>query len=307
MVINMRLKQKNWSKKLRHNKKRNSFELQIEQAFELVDNQVDFKDPSNLKADVPLSLLNQEKLARAVIDQADLMDASEKERRKNFDRLLRKKRIIRAVVACGIVAALVVAMVLGGVFDRVNIDTYDAGIYVSNTYSADKLKYPTESLEATFYNYELLTEGMLEEDYIESEDEKYFLFTKDTKNAPKVNDEKLSDSLDKILSTAMTKLDYAYDEKYILGKEYCKDEKGNWYLYVSVLATCIDYNPETEDALKWKDCPDYMRISEMIMAGDYEYYGCCFDKPQIPYEFLTKAGDLSTKTYITISDIIVVL
>lgn len=303
----MGLKQKNWSKKLRQNKKRNSFELQIEQAFDLVDNQVDFKDPSNLKADVPLSLLNQEKLARAVIDQADLADVSEKERRKQFDRLLRKKRMIKAVVACGIVAALVVAMVLGGVFDRVDIDTYDAGIYVSNTYSADKLKYPTESLEATFYNYELLTEDMLEEDYIESEDEKYFLFTKDTKNAPKVNDEKLSDTLDKILSKAMNELDYAYDEKYILEKEYCKDEKGNWYLYLSVLATCIDYNPETEDARKWKDYPDYMRISEMIMAGDYEYDGCYFDEPQIPLEFLKKAGDLSTKTYITISGIIVVL
>ena len=50
-----------------------------------------------------------------------------------------------------------------------------------------------------------------------------------------------------------------------------------------------------------------MHANEMIMAGDYEYDGCYFDEPQIPLEFLKKAGDLSTKTYITISGIIVVL
>lgn len=211
-----------------------------------------------------------------------------------------------------IIVAIIVVMVLDGPFDKVFLDTYHAGIYESRTYSAGVLAYPAEDLDVTMSDYCVLPEEELDDELPsdallirKAEEAKHCLkLTKQEKDALEVDKEKLNDTLDKLLSKAMSKFDYAFDEKYITRKMYCKDENGKWYLYVTVLATCIDYKQETEDVLKWKDIPDFDRRSIYLSMCTTGYYINYID---FPYDYLEKAGELSTKTYMTISNIIVEL
>ena len=51
---------------------------------------------SAIPTDIPLPLPNQEKLARTVIDKADVFDEQERERRKQYEKAYCRKQFLRA-------------------------------------------------------------------------------------------------------------------------------------------------------------------------------------------------------------------
>ena len=53
---------------------------------------------SAIPTDIPLPLPNQEKLARTVIDKADVFDEQERERRKQYEKAYCRKQFLRATL-----------------------------------------------------------------------------------------------------------------------------------------------------------------------------------------------------------------
>lgn len=118
-------KKQHWNK---NGKKRNIKQTEQEkQIAELLD-QADEKDLLQISAihsSVSMPLPNQERLAWDVIDRADLADEEEMERRRAFNQMLRRKKIIRGLIGCGIVAVILVVLALCGVFDRFDPPAYE--------------------------------------------------------------------------------------------------------------------------------------------------------------------------------------
>ena len=70
-------------------------------------------------------LPNQEKLARTVIDKADVFDEQERERRKQYEKAYCRKQFLRATLIVGVIVCAFIALYLGGVFDNVLLDHYN--------------------------------------------------------------------------------------------------------------------------------------------------------------------------------------
>ena len=80
---------------------------------------------SAIATDIPLPLPNQEKLARTVIDKADVFDEQERERRKQYEKAYCRKQFLRATLIVGVIVCTFIALYLGGVFDNVLLDHYN--------------------------------------------------------------------------------------------------------------------------------------------------------------------------------------
>lgn len=80
---------------------------------------------SAIPTDIPLPLPNQEKLARTVIDKADIFDEQERERRKQYEKAYCRKQFLRATLIVGVIVCAFIALYLGGVFDNVLLDHYN--------------------------------------------------------------------------------------------------------------------------------------------------------------------------------------
>ena len=80
---------------------------------------------SAIPTDIPLPLPNQEKLARTVIDKADVFDEQERERRKQYEKAYCRKQFLRATLIVGVIVCTFIALYLGGVFDNVLLDHYN--------------------------------------------------------------------------------------------------------------------------------------------------------------------------------------
>ena len=80
---------------------------------------------SAIPTDIPLPLPNQEKLARTVIDKADVFDEQERERRKQYEKAYCRKQFLRAALIVGVIVCAFIALYLGGVFDNVLLDHYN--------------------------------------------------------------------------------------------------------------------------------------------------------------------------------------
>ena len=80
---------------------------------------------SAIPTDIPLPLPNQEKLARTVIDKADVFDEQERERRKQYEKAYCRKQFLRATLIIGVIVCAFIALYLGGVFDNVLLDHYN--------------------------------------------------------------------------------------------------------------------------------------------------------------------------------------
>lgn len=80
---------------------------------------------SAIPTDIPLPLPNQEKLARTVIDKADVFDEQERERRKQYEKAYCRKQFLRATLIVGVIVCAFIALYLGGVFDNVLLDHYN--------------------------------------------------------------------------------------------------------------------------------------------------------------------------------------
>lgn len=69
---------------------------------------------SAIPTDIPLPLPNQEKLARTVIDKADVFDEQERERRKQYEKAYCRKQFLRATLIIGVIVCAFIALYLGG-------------------------------------------------------------------------------------------------------------------------------------------------------------------------------------------------
>ena len=65
---------------------------------------------SAIPTDIPLPLPNQEKLARTVIDKADVFDEQERERRKQYEKAYCRKQFLRATLIIGVIVCAFIAL-----------------------------------------------------------------------------------------------------------------------------------------------------------------------------------------------------
>ena len=65
---------------------------------------------SAIPTDIPLPLPNQEKLARTVIDKADVFDEQERERRKQYEKAYCRKQFLRATLIVGVIVCAFIAL-----------------------------------------------------------------------------------------------------------------------------------------------------------------------------------------------------
>lgn len=223
----MSKRQKNdWNQggKSRKNKQTEQ-ERQISELLDRADGQ-ELLQISAIHSNVSMPLPNQEKLAWSVIDKADLVDEEEMERRKKFKRDLRRRKMIHAVIACGVLAVILVVLALCGVFDRINPPSY------KTYYIADGECFGGIQPEAT-------------------------LPEKVSVGIPSLADEAYVDQ-DKLDTTAYYALaeycnanDYAADEYEIYQYDYCVIN-GRLCLCCEVVGQCLDYGKE-DGGKTWRD------------------------------------------------------
>lgn len=100
---------------------------------------------SAIHSEVTMPLPNRERLAWSVIDKAELADEEELKRREEFQRELRRKKMMHLAIGCGIVVVVLLILARFGVFDRFNPLAYeDYYVLGGNCYSKGKSIEPME-------------------------------------------------------------------------------------------------------------------------------------------------------------------
>lgn len=219
-------KKQNWNKNgKKRNIKQTEQERQIAELLDQTDEQ-DLLQISAIHSSVSMPLPNQERLAWDVIDRADLADEEEMERRRVFNQMLRRKKIIKGLIGCGIVAVILVVLALCGVFDR-----FDPPMY-KTYYIASGVSFQGEKPEST------LPEGaefgipcLAEEPYVDQD-------KKDT-------------TVYHALAEYCSANDYAVGEYQTEDRDYVFIDD-NLYLKCGVLAECMDYKKKAGNQT-WKD------------------------------------------------------
>lgn len=219
-------KKQHWNK---NGKKRNIKQTEQErQIAELLD-QTDEKDLLQISAihsSVSMPLPNQERLAWNVIDRADLADEEEMERRRAFNQMLRRKKIIRGLVGCGIVAVILVVLALCGVFDRFDPPAY------KTYYIASGVSFKGEKPESTVpKNVVFGIPSVAGELY--------------------VDEDMLDTTVYHALAEYCSANDYAVGEYQIEDRDYIFLDD-DLYLKCGVLAECMDYKKKAGNQT-WKD------------------------------------------------------
>lgn len=219
-------RKKQWNKHGKSRKLRQSEEeRQIAELLDQADEQ-DLLRISAIHSSVSLPLPNQERLAWSVIDRADLADEEELERRKKFNQMLRRKKIIRAVAGCGIVAVILLILALCGVFDRFDLPTYET------YYVASGCSFQGEKPPATLPKDRAVGFPSLEQE-------------------PHVDRERRDNTVYHALAEYCSANNYAVGEYRIHNKDYAVIDR-DVYLVCDVLAECMDYQKKAGNKT-WKD------------------------------------------------------
>lgn len=244
----MAIDRKKWNKHGKNRKLRQSEEeRQIAELLDQADEQ-DLLRISAIHSSVSLPLPNQERLAWSVIDRADLADEEELERRKKFNQMLRRKKIIRAVVGCGIAAVILLILALCGVFDRFDLPIYET------YYVASGCSFQGEKPQTT-----LPKDRAVGFPYLEQE--------------PHVDRERRDNTVYHALAEYCSANNYAVGEYRIHNKDYAVIGR-DVYLVCDVLGECMDYQKKAGKKT-WKDlgyrnvsmAPDTGRLYQMAPAA----------------------------------------
>ena len=219
-------KKQNWNKNGKKRKmKQTEQERQIAELLDQTDEQ-DLLQISAIHSSVSMPLPNQERLAWDVIDRADLADEEEMERRKAFNQMLRRKKIIRGLIGFGIVAVILVVLALCGVFDRFHLPAYET------YYIASGVSFQGEKPESTLpKDVDLGIPSLAQEPYVDQD--------------------KLDTTVYHALAEYCSTNDYAVGEYQIQDKDYVVID-GNLYLECDVMAECMDYKKKAGNQT-WKD------------------------------------------------------
>lgn len=283
-------KKQNWNK---NGKKRKTIQTEQErQIAELLDqtDEQDLLQISAIHSAVSMPLPNQERLAWDVIDRADLADEEEMERRRAFNRMLRRKKIVRGLIGCGIVAVLLVVLALCGVFDRFDPPAYET------YYIASGVSFQGEKPEATLpENVNIGVPNLAQEPY--------------------VDEDKLDTTVYRALAEYCSANDYAVGEYWIQDQDYVDYVviDGDLYLECDVLAECMDYKKKAGNQT-WKDLGyldvvmdktsgelyqrGYVADLEAVMPGDVRgvYTSDSYDSYK---NLISIDKDMAINTYLT--------
>lgn len=215
---------------------------------------------SGIHSRAVMPLPNREKLAWSVIDKANLADEEEMERRRKFQKELRKKKILHGLTGSGIVVAVIAILAFCGVFDGKKLKTYSYTVQQATAYSAaDHLKVVQPEMD---------TDSVYDPDELQD--------YSGTKDFPEVNQDKLDNTIYKVLAEYCDKNDYAVDD-YVIQKQYQmmlnSDKKP--ILLVDVFGTCLDYSVE-DDGNTWKDY-HYEKASGVVCYADESAQSICRD------------------------------
>lgn len=226
-------KKQNWNKNGKNRKmKQTEQERHIAELLDQTDEQ-DLLQISAIHSSVSMPLPNQERLAWDVIDRADLADEEELERRRAFNQMLRRKKIIRGFVGCGIVAVILLVLALCGVFDRFDPPAYET------YYIASGVSFKGEKPESTVpENVEFGVPSLAQEPYVDE------------------------DMLDTTVYHALA--EYCSANDYAVGEYQIKDRDyvvlgSDLYLSCGVVAECMDYRKKAGNQT-WKDL-SYVGVS----------------------------------------------
>lgn len=233
-------KKQHWNK---NGKKRNIKQTEQErQIAELLD-QTDEKDLLQISAihsSVSMPLPNQERLAWDVIDRANLADEEEMERRRAFNQMLRRKKIIRGLIGCGIIAVILVVLALCGVFDRFDPPAY------KTYYIASGVSFKGKKPEST------VPKGV---DFA----------IPSMAGMPYVDQDKKDTTVYHALAEYCSANDYAVGEYQIEDGEDYVIIDDNLYLKCKVLAECMDYKKKAGNRT-WGDL-GYVGVSMNKVDG----------------------------------------
>ncbi|MDE6851934.1 MAG: hypothetical protein K2J67_05535 [Lachnospiraceae bacterium] len=236
-------KKQNWNKNGKNRKTRQTEqERQIAELLDQTDEQ-DLLQISAIHSAVSMPLPNQERLAWDVIDRADLADEEEMERRRVFNRMLRRKKIMRGLIGSGIVAVLLVVLALCGVFDRFDPPAYET------YYIASGVSFQGEEPESTL-----------------PEDVEWGIPS--LAQEPDVDLDKLDTTVYHALAEYCSANDYAVGEYRIQNQDYVEYVviDGDLYLECDVLAECMDYKKKAGNQT-WKDL-GYLDVVMDKNSGD---------------------------------------
>lgn len=240
-------RKEHWNKHGKNRKLRQTEEeRQIADLLDQADEQ-DLLRISAIHSTVSLPLPNQERLAWSVIDRAELADEEELERRKKFNQMLRRKKIIRVMAGCGIVAVILLVLALCGVFDRFDLPTYETYYVVSGcSFQGEEPKANLPKDRAV--GFPSLTQE------------------------PHVDREKRDNTVYRALAEYCSANEYAVGEYRIHNRDYAVI--GNdIYLVCDVLGECMDYQKKVGKKT-WKDlgyrnvsmAPDTGKLYQMAPA-----------------------------------------
>lgn len=248
-------KKQSWNKNgKKRNIKQTEQERQIAELLDQTDEQ-DLLQISAIHSSVSMPLPNQERLAWDVIDRADLADEEEMERRRVFNQMLRRKKIIKGLIGCGIVAVILVVLALCGVFDR-----FDPPMY-KTYYIASGVSFQGEKPESTLpkKGMEFGVPSLAEEPYVDQD-------MKDT-------------TVYYALAEYCSGNDYAVGEYQIQDKDYVVIN-GDLYLECDVVAECMDYKKKA-GSQTWKDL-GYVGVSMDKYNGSLYQTGHEDDAGELP-------------------------
>lgn len=219
-------RKKHWNKYGKNRKLRQTEEeRQIAELLDQADEQ-DLLRISAIHSTVSLPLPNRERLAWSVIDRAELADEEELERRKKFNQMLRRKKIIRAVAGFGFVAVILLVLALCGVFDRFDLPAYET-YYVESGCS-----FQGEEPKANLPKDRAVCFPSFAQE-------------------PQVDQERRDNTVYHALAEYCSANDYAVGEYQIQNRDYAVIGE-DIYLVCDVLGECMDYRKKAGKKT-WKD------------------------------------------------------
>lgn len=262
-------KQKSWNQGGKNRKQKLSVgEERLEHLLDQAEEE-ELMKISAIHSEVSMPLPNREKLAWSVIDKADLADEEELKRRREFQRMLRRKKMARIAIGCSAVVVLLLVLAWFGVFDYFRPPVYeDYYVLGGNCCSeADSI----EPMEV--FQKEAIPDGIE-------------MSVPSLASGPQLDMDRLDTTAYDVLAKYCAANDYAVHEYKIvdyvsdsdefleLGEETNPEYRmigGKLYVRCTVIGTCLDYGMH-DDGTLW---------GELTENGEWGW-----EHPATPFEFV---------------------
>lgn len=212
---------------------------------------------SEIHAGVHANHLINEKIKWDVIDRAQLADEAEIERRRQFKKEQRRKRIIRICSVCAALIAVIAILAFAGVFDREDLRYYKYNIYdVRNV----KVNVNDEEWYEKVLDYKL-------PDYLEVSEDEF----------PEIDKSILDYTMYNVASEYCASNDFVLDDYVVRNMSKVKTENNEYMLLCEMVLGCYDIE-EPVDEVSDDLMPVFMvavNVERVLSTGD-RIAGCYF-------------------------------